>query len=462
MDARRGVIVVGGGAAGMVASIAAARAGAAVTLLERMPRVGKKLLATGNGRCNLANARLEPGRFHGEHPGFAGGALGRFGLDETLAFFRALGVEPREEEGGKIFPRSGQASAVLDLLRHELARLGVDVRCDHDVRRLAPRRGGGWDVQAAAASFSAGAVVLAGGGRASPQLGSNGSGHAIAAALGHLIVEPFPALTRIRVRSPWLRQLKGVKLEARATLRAGDQGPGHPHPALSPRGRGIGRIVDISPRGRGIDQIVDISPRGRGVDREIGTAAGEVLFTETGLSGPPILDLSRTAGARARAGLPTILSLDLCPEIGADELAGVIGARFAARGGDPAELPLVGFLHKRLIAPVLRDAGVADPAQPAAALGAARIAALAALLKDWRFEVAGTDSWSDAQVTAGGVDTAGVDPATLASRRAPGLYLAGELLDVDGDCGGFNLQWAWSSGFVAGTEAAACAARAPR
>jgi hypothetical protein len=216
------------------------------------------------------------------------------------------------------------------------------------------------------------------------------------------------------VRSPWLKHLKGVKVEARATL----------------------------------------------IDAEgaLGAAAGEVLFTETGLSGPPILDLSRAAGARTRAGLKTTLSLDLCPELAGDAIAQVVGARFAARGDDPAELALVGFLHKRLIAPLLRDAGVPDPAQPASGLGASRIAAVAARLKDWRFEVTGTDAWRDAQVTAGGVDTAEVDPATLASLRAPGLHLAGEVLDVDGDCGGFNLQWAWSSGHLAGSEAARRAA----
>ncbi|HEY6000431.1 MAG TPA: NAD(P)/FAD-dependent oxidoreductase, partial [bacterium] len=141
MEARRGVIVVGGGAAGMVAAIAAARLGAAVALLERMPRVGKKLLVTGNGRCNLANARLEPGRYHGENPAFAGAALAAFGLAETLRFFAELGIEAREEEAGKIFPRSGQAAAVLDVLRHELARLGVETHCDAPVSHLERRRG---------------------------------------------------------------------------------------------------------------------------------------------------------------------------------------------------------------------------------------------------------------------------------------------------------------------------------
>ena len=144
MDERHGVIVVGGGAAGLVAAIAAARAGAPVTLLERQPRVGKKLLATGNGRCNLANARLDLGRYHGADPAFAAPALAAFGVEATLGFFSGLGVAAREEEEGKIFPRSGQASSVLDLLRHELARRPVEIRCEAAVTRLTPR-GDGWE-----------------------------------------------------------------------------------------------------------------------------------------------------------------------------------------------------------------------------------------------------------------------------------------------------------------------------
>jgi predicted Rossmann fold flavoprotein len=410
------VIVIGGGAAGMVAAIAAARGGAAVTLLERLPRVGKKLLATGNGRCNLANAHPDLARFHGEHPGFARAALAAFGLEPTLAFFRDLGVEPREEEGGKIFPRSGQASSVLDVLRHELERCGVAVRCEAPVARLQPRRGG-WEVAVGQEALRCDAVVLASGGRASPQLGSNGSGYELVLPLGHRLVPPFPALTRIRVASPFLKHLKGVKVEGVASLVP--LAPGVPAPSALPE-----------------------------------SAAGEILFTETGLSGPPILDLSRRAGERAARGLETALELDLCPEFAAADLAALLLRRFAGRAGASAELALIGFLNKRLIVPVLKVAGVADPARPAAALGERESGAVAAVLKRWRFAVTGTDSWADAQVTAGGVDVAGVDPGTLESRLAPGLFFAGEVLDIDGDCGGFNLQWAWSSGHLAGAAAA--------
>ena len=416
------VIVVGGGAAGMVAAITAARRGAAVALLERLPRVGKKLLATGNGRCNFANAHLAPRRFHGTAPGFAGAALAAFDLAATLAFFRGLGIEPREEEAGKIFPRSGQASAVLDVLRHELAHRGVETRCEAEVTALVPRRGG-WEVATRDATHRCGAVVLASGGRASPKLGSNGSGYELVRPLGHRLIPPFPALTRIRVASPFLKHLKGVKIEGVASLAPAGRERGGARPTPDP-----GSV-----------------------------AAGEILFTETGLSGPPILDLSRRAGERAQRGAATLVLLDLCPEIAAGDLEALLRERCGGREDVSAELALVGFLNKRLIVPVLKVAGIPDPTRPAASLGEPDILALAAVLKRWPFVVTGTDSWTDAQVTAGGVDVADVLPETLESRLVPGLFFAGEILDIDGDCGGFNLQWAWSSGHLAGSGAAALA-----
>lgn len=411
----------------MVAAIAAARRGAAVTVLERMPRVGKKLLATGNGRCNFTNAHPEPGRYHGRDRDFAAAVLAAFDLDATLRFFADLGIAAREEDAGKIFPRSGQASSVLDVLRHELARLGVETHCDAEVTRL-ERRPGLWEVAARAGGFRGDAIVLASGGRASPRLGSNGSGYALVQPLGHRLIPPFPALTRIRVASPFLKHLKGVKIDGVATLVP--PGPDRPH------GERLLLASDNS-------------------------AAGEILFTETGLSGPPILDLSRRVGERVQRGEGTLVQLDICPDFAADALEALLRERFGGRPGVSAELALIGFLHKRLIVPVLKVAGIADPTRPAASLIEAEVAAVAAVLKGWRFEVTGTDSWTDAQVAAGGVDVADVSPETLESRLAPGLFFAGEVLDIDGDCGGFNLQWAWSSGHLAGTEAAKCALRSP-
>jgi predicted Rossmann fold flavoprotein len=226
-----------------------------------------------------------------------------------------------------------------------------------------------------------------------------------------------------------LKHLKGVKIEGVATL------------AVQARGL----------------------PGGARVLHDPGcSAAGEILFTETGLSGPPILDLSRRAGERVQRCEGTLVLLDLCPEIAAGNLEALLRQRCGGRADASAELALVGFLNKRLIVPVLKVAGILDPTRPAATLGEPVILALAAVLKRWPFAVTGTDSWTDAQVTAGGVDVADVFPETLESRLAPGLFFAGEILDIDGDCGGFNLQWAWSSGRLAGSAAAARALGSPQ
>ncbi len=391
----------------MVAAIAAARGGARVVVLERMERVGRKLLATGNGRCNLANANLDLRRYHGGDPGFVDKVLASFGLERTLDFFASLGIEPVVEEGDKIFPRSGQASSVLDVLRHEMARLGVEAFVSAPVTRLA-RREGGWKVTTGERELHADRLILAAGGKAAPNLGSNGTGFALARSVGHRIVEPFPALTRIRLSAPFLKRLKGVKLDAAASL-----------------------LGDGTLRRR---------------------EAGEVLFTDTGVSGPPILQLSRiVAGSTAADGSIT-LSLDLAPDIDPAALEDRLAHRFE-RPGMNAEFALVGFVNKRLIPVLLSEAGIAS-ARPADGVGRDGSRRLACLLKDWRLPVSGTGSWMEAQVTAGGVDTSEVDPGTMASLLAPGLHLAGEILDVDGDCGGFNLQWAWSSGFLAGAAAA--------
>jgi predicted Rossmann fold flavoprotein len=404
------IVVVGGGAAGMTAAIAAARLGARVKILERLPRVGKKLLATGNGRCNLTNMRLSADHYHGRAPGFAAGALGRFGLPDTLAFFEGLGIATREEDGGKVFPRSGQASSVLDVLRWEMERLGVEVTCEARVRSVR-REGAGFVLDTGGErAVRADRVILAAGGRAAPNLGSNGSGYDLALACGHSLVEPFPALTRLRLSSSFLKRLKGVKIDGEAGLFAG------------------GDLLQGE--------------------------AGEILFTDTGLSGPPILQLSRRAGEALRAGREVCVSLDLASDFTTKSLYDHLRERFTRQGEKDLEAGLVGFMNKRLIPVLLREACLGAPGRRCASVTDGESRGLADVLKSFRMEVTGTDSWMEAQVTAGGIDTSDVEAAILESKLVPGLFFAGEILDIDGDCGGFNLQWAWSSGHVAGESAA--------
>jgi hypothetical protein len=410
MGAMKNVTVIGGGSSGMMAAISAARNGAAVTLLEGRDRIGKKLLATGNGRCNLTHVDCAARRFHGNDPGFSGAVLSLFPAEAAIAFFEQLGISCRVEGEGRVYPHSGQASAVLDVLRWELARLRVDVRTGHAVRQV-ERRGHSFALKlAAGGELESARLVLAAGGMAGPQYGSDGSGLRLAAALGHRLVDPVAALVPLRLRADFLRGLKGVRFEGRGEIRCNDEA--------------------------------------------LRAEAGEFLFTDNGISGLPVLQLSRAAAIALKQGREPRIVLDLFPEMDSDGLAAALEDRFRGQAHKTPADGLVGLLNKRLIPVLLSAAGIDGRALPGSRPAAADAAALARLLKRWSLEVSGTMPWPEAQVTAGGVDCRDVQAASLESRLVPGLHFCGEILDVDGDCGGFNLQWAWSSGWVAGRHAA--------
>jgi predicted Rossmann fold flavoprotein len=410
MAARRQVTVIGGGSAGMVAAISAARSGAEVVLLERMNRVGKKLLVTGNGRCNLTNVDCQLSRFHGGNRAVVAAVLAQFPVPDTLAFFERLGIACKTEEDGKVYPHSDQASAVLDVLRYELEQLNVGVLVQAEVTAIDPSRSGFALELQDGRQVGASRVVLATGGRAGPQFGSNGSGYRLAQSLGHRLIEPIPGIVSLRLAAPFLPRLKGVRFVGSVEARCGS----------------------------------DVLRR----------EAGEILFTDYGISGPPVLQVSRMVTAAMTAKAAPVVALDLFPHLDLDQLDGVLKDRLAQQGRKPLDKGLIGLLNKRLIPVVLAQAGIRDASQASAAVTAQERRRLSALLKDWSFDVTGSQSWHDAQVAAGGVPLDEVNPETLESLRQPGFYLCGEVLDVDGDCGGFNLQWAWSSGWVAGRHAA--------
>jgi len=407
----RDIIVIGGGASGMVAAIMAARKGARVKVLERMQRVGKKLLATGNGRCNLANRQLDASHYHGGRPEFVNGLFKVFGLEQTLAFFDELGVCVEEEENGKLFPASQQASSVLDVLRYEMAQLGVEEVCEAVVHSIERARDRLRCVCGDGRFFESDRVIVCAGGKSSPNLGSNGGGFKLAEALGHTIIEPFPALVPVRLDAPYLNQIAGVGLNGRA-----------------------GVWVDGK------------------LERE---ETGDLLFAKYGISGTAILQLSRPISESTLKNRATQLRIDLFPSLSHAALAGLIRNRIEKKPGKTADFGFVGLIHKRLIPVLLKTAGIENAQRPCGDLTPADIARLVSAMKAWTFPCAGTESWMFSQVTAGGVDLSEVNPATLESKIAPGVYFAGEVLDIDGDSGGYNLQWAWTSGAVAGSCAAA-------
>ncbi len=404
------IVVVGGGAAGLVAAIAAARNGATVTVLERMDRVGKKILATGNGRCNLTNVNQSIDKYHGGNPEVISGILGRFGLDRTLSFFSQLGIEPVFEEHGYVYPASGQASSVLDVLRYELARLEVTILCGTKISSI-ERTGVG--LRCATPDndlYPADCVILTAGGKSAPNLGSNGSGFKVAEALGHTVKEPFPALVQIRLDAPFLKRLSGLRIQGQAEIRMDD---------------------DIQ-----------------------GGERGEMLFTDYGISGIPAMQLSRCVSEYTRTNRDLHFHLDLFPDMLLRELTALIAKRTSYSPHKTLEMSFVGLLHKRLIPVILQEAGYTSMKSPCGDLTNRDIERIAAVMKDWPMKCVGVKSWMFSQVTAGGISLDEINARTLESKIVPGLFFAGEILDVDGDCGGYNLQWAWSSGYIAGESAA--------
>lgn len=416
---KRTVAVIGGGAAGMMAAIEAARAGAIVTLIEKNPQLGKKLATTGNGRCNYTNLDMEDrigGKFRGFHPEFAAPALDVLPPEAVLDWFRAIGVEPRFR-GSYVYPNSDQASAVVDALREELHRLSVKVHYNAEVKSVQriDTDAGYFMIQCTDAVVKADRVILAAGSKAAPKTGSNGDGYFIARKLGHTIVPYVPALCGIRCAGDAFRALAGIRTEAALEL-----------------------VID-----------------GHSVDRE----AGELQLVDYGISGIPVFQLSRYAAYALQEGKKAAVYINFLPGF-TDEAEDprecalrLYRQRQQRLAGRKMESFFTGLLHQKLGQLLLRMASV-RPELPVAELSEKQLRSLASLSVRFKAECVEMNGFLQAQVVAGGVDTTEVDPGTMASRLVPGLYFAGEVLDIDGICGGYNLQWAWASGFVAGRHAA--------
>lgn len=392
------IAIIGGGAAGHVAAITAARRGFSVTIYERCDKAAKKILATGNGRCNMSNINASEKNYHGENPKFVSGAIHRFWVDETLDFFKKIGVVAKIEENGKIFPYSYRASAVSDVLRAEAERLGVKTVCGFEAANIKCAKNGFEIVSYSKEKVYSDKVVIASGGKASPNLGSNGSGYALAENFGHTTTKLFPSLVQIKTENT--KALQGQKIEA---------------------------TVFFYKDGK-----------------KIKSSSGEVLFTDYGLSGPPIFELSRLAASEKNGEI----GLDLMPEYSQSQVLEILNERKTPER--PLETYFVGMLEKKLGQVLLKSCGAAPLSRMSGTLTEKELGAIADKIKMWKFPVTGTMSWNNAQVTAGGIRTSEVNPSTMESKKQKGLFFAGEILDIDGDCGGYNLQWAWSSGYLAG------------
>ncbi len=397
--------ILGGGAAGLAAAVSALRTSEGrvrTVIVERLPRVGKKLLSTGNGRCNFTNTDISVGHYHGDTR-FAERVISHFGTEDAVRFFRSVGV-PEYVEDGRVYPMSESAAGLLDALR--AAASGAETVTDFKAAALVPPKtaGGTWRILSeSGAAVTADAVIVAAGGRAAPSLGSDGSGIELLRGLGYEVTRLLPALVQLKVARPSVAALKGVRVRAEVNAFSG------------------GNLIH--------------------------SERGEVLFTEYGLSGIPIFQIT------AREECDTV-TLDFCPDTGNGELLDELTERKDIFFTSSVEDFFAGMLQKRLGNLVLRAAGIEKLSRPVSSFDRGTLERIASALKRLEFRVSGRMGWENAQVTAGGVRAAQFDPVTMESRLHPRLYAAGELLDIHGDCGGYNLHWAWATGVAAGHAAA--------
>ena len=395
------VAVIGGGASGMIAALTAAEVpGRPVLLLERQQRIGRKLLATGNGRCNLSNRDASPADYFGTDPSFAAYALSHFRSVDTQRFFAHLGLLTTTEPDGRIYPLSDSSNSVLDVLRFGLDRAGVELRCSFPIEDIQSGRSG-YTLRSGTERVRADAVILACGGAAGAKLGGVTDGYRLGKALGHKRSSLYPSLTRILTDPEYPRSLKGIRVQA----------------------------------------SLNLTRHGVSLARR----SGEVQFTDTGISGPAGFDLSR---AVSFGGDDQVLHLQLLP-FDEDTVFNLVQARQKQFPDLEASELFTGMLHNRLGRVVVKAAGISASA-PLTSLTAEDLRRAAGQCTDFCLPVRGVDGFDAAQVTAGGLLTQDFDPKTMQSRIHSGLFACGELLDIDGPCGGYNLQWAWASGRIAG------------
>lgn len=412
----RTIAVIGGGASGMMAAITAAERGAAVTIYESKERLGKKLLATGNGKCNYTNLRQTPDCYRGTYPEFALGILKKFPVEKTIAFFESIGIVPKVKNG-YVYPNSGQAASVADALSLKVKELHIAIRHETvtDIKKTdndPSCRAASYLVTAEKGQKRYSHVILCCGSCAGLPEGAEFFGYSIAKALGLALIPQRPALVQLRCTEKWFKTVSGVRTEGTVALWADG--------------------------------------------KQIAKEQGELLFTDYGLSGIPIFQISRFAGEALAEQKQVICTLDLLPELTRDEIVQQMQHRMEHCGERSAEEALIGLLHHKLNYILLKESGI-NPVAPARQefSDQKKRAALAAVCKGLACTVKATNPFPNAQVCAGGISTKELNDKTLEAKRLPGLYVAGELVDIDGTCGGYNLQWAWSSGYVAGFHAAA-------
>ena len=405
---RLDVAIIGGGAAGLFAAVILGRAlkdrNVSIVIFEKSARVGRKLISTGNGTCNITNTVCSVDRYHGADPSFVKKALDNFTPEMALEVFSSAGVECYTRDDGKAYPICEQASSVLDCLRMEARSCGVEELCGCAVSSVKKKRSS-LILETESGTFEAVHVLVCAGGAAFQSLGGCSEGYSLLTSLGHIKTPLFASIVQVKTETNYVKSLKGIRVDGRVAFLLNE--------------------------------------------RELVSESGEILFTEYGISGPAVMQISRCVGdwERKKRGEMSV-RLDLMERFSQDDLVNLLERRTKLKGRLLEDL-FTGLLNKRLGQTLIRVSGLDPLSRPVNVLGTEDIVRLAKCVKGWRIGVVGTQGLSGAQVTAGGISTSEFDDVTMMSKLVPNLYAAGEVLDVDGDCGGFNLQWAWSSAYAA-------------
>ena len=397
------MIIIGAGAAGLCAAIVSARVGQRVVLLEQNNKIGKKILVSGNGKCNIDNKYININRFHSQDPSFIEEVLEGYGFEAVEKFFTSIGLELVEGKEGKMFPMSLQASSVVELLEYEAKRIGIQIICDCVVTGI-NKNGNTFTVKTSQGTKTCEKLLLASGSPAAPQLGGSNSGYAFATKMGHTLIPRHPSLVQLCSEESWVKDASGVKVAGLAQLYANGE--------------------------------------------YITEKKGDLLFTNYGISGLAILDLSREVSTRLANFDYCQLNLDLMPELSKEKLTNLLLKRIEKSSKKPLNLWLQGVINKKLI-PIIVEQSKCK-AKLEKELNRKEVGKLVYVIKNLKLSINDTKGFQGAEVATGGINTTEVNPQTMESKLIHNLFFAGEILDVDGDRGGFNFHFAWVTGMRVG------------